>query len=253
MVRRLAGGALGALLAAGLMAPVAAGQTSTSADGATSVIGAPVGDVLDTKDLLALARRSQAAKVDQFSEDPAEALFGRPFEARPAGPVQVSYDLPSRTLSVSTTKWGDLAWVLAPPEYKTVGSYPGQNSYGAKADISVVQADEVRLAAQSVRENMDEVAQPNAVTFTTVLEPDAARALSGNLVWLVTGRLVKRSSHGQDRRGVVLVDEHVSSPTIASPAQVHFTTITLNAAVARIVLLDTASNKVLLTYEPPLS
>ena len=71
---------------------------------------------------------------------------------------------------------------------------------------------------------------------------------------MVTGRLVKGAPLlGIGRSGVVTTDESISTPTIANPQRVHFLTSNLHAAVGKVVLLDTSTGKLLLTYDVPQS
>ena len=197
--------------------------------------------VLNSDDLMALAKMGvERFPKDQFAVPAANAYLKREFSLSipltQYGMARYKYDQAEQTLTITfaAAGFGGDEIKLA-SKTKNLGSYVGQNAFGARATVDSFHDDDLGLNLIALPAH-----EPSAIYYEASVSaaPDEARQIAAHAEVLIEGAVIAKDN------AAAACEDRFSAATLDDPASLSIHSCVVNAAATKIVILNAATGTV---------
>lgn len=209
----------------------------------------PAAGVLNSEDLIALAKLGEVGAKDEFTSPPENAYLKRDFSlsipvTAQGGIVGWYYDLSRQTLKINfggsdiENGYGEFEIKLT-SQTKDLGSYVGENAFGATAAVDSFHDDDFGLTLIGLPLSNDTSAVGEDYEVSISATPDEARQIATHIEVVVEGVVMADADSG-----VVACENRGSPATFDNPISLSVRSCAVNGAATKIVIRNTVTGAI---------
>jgi len=201
----------------------------------------PDAGVLNTEDIVAIAKLASTASADQFSDDPSTKYIGREFTVTlDADELSTDYDKTTRTLTVETPTFTD-GFTL--DRRTTQSRYVGKNAFGVSAVVTQTRGNIYGI------ENPGSAYSRKPISFVTTLDGAEAQNLSKALRLRVSGTIGKASGVYAVTGSVISKHDIITEATVSEPEDVWIKQYFVAVSFTKAEWIDTRTGGIVKTED----